>query len=59
MHGPRSTVRAAVEFDSKKKFQIRLKSNGFKFLHNLTASNKTFLGSKNLKQNMVLKISER
>jgi hypothetical protein len=48
-HGPRSTVRAAVELDSKKKFQIRLKSNGsngFKFLHTLTASNRTFLVSK-------------
>jgi hypothetical protein len=34
MHGCRSTVRVVVELDSKKKFQIRLKSNGsngFKF----------------------------
>jgi hypothetical protein len=52
MHGQHSTVRPAVELDSKKKFQIRLKSNGsngFKFLHTLTVSNRTFPGSKNLK----------
>jgi hypothetical protein len=52
MRGPHSTVRLAVELDSKKKFQIRLKSNGsngFKFLYTLIASNRTFPGSKNLK----------
>jgi hypothetical protein len=51
--GPRSMVRAAVELDSKKKFQIRLKpngSNGFKFLHTLNASNRTFPGNKNFKK---------
>jgi hypothetical protein len=49
MHGQHSIVRPAVELDSKKKFQIRLKSNGFKFLHTLIVSNRTFPGSKNLK----------
>jgi hypothetical protein len=52
MHGSRSTVRAVVKFDSKNKFQIQLKSNGsngFKFLHTLTASKRTFPGSKMLK----------
>jgi hypothetical protein len=46
MRGPRSTVRAAVELYSKKKFQVRLNSNGFKLLHILTASNRIFPGSK-------------
>jgi hypothetical protein len=62
MHGLYSTVQATVELDLKKKFQIRLKLNGsncFKFLQTLTASNNTFLGSKNFKQNMVLMISKR
>jgi hypothetical protein len=52
MCGPCSTVRTTIELDSKKKFQIRLKSNGsngFKFLHTLTASNRTLPCSKNLK----------
>jgi hypothetical protein len=60
--GLHNTVRVAVELDLKQKFQIRLKSNGsngFKFLQILTTSNRTFPCSKNLKQNIVLKISER
>jgi hypothetical protein len=61
MRGPCGTVQAVVKFDSKNKFQIWLKSNGsngFKFLHTLTASNRTFPCSKNLKLNMVFKITE-
>jgi hypothetical protein len=46
-----------TRFEPKPKFKRG--EIDFKFLHNLTASNKTFPGSKNLKQNMVGKHSRQ